>query len=157
MADLQGAVPIPGLVAAAFLVDDMDGVSLAVIEPGRSTGPLPRLPEADELEPEPAGIPGGGNFVSRGLSGPGLVAWVAEVLQEDLAETDVAWGQARPPCPHHPHPARPAVRDGDAWWICERLREPLYRIGQGEVPTRRRPSPTWKTETRRSRERKHEL
>ena len=74
MADLQGAVPIPGLVVAAFLVDGMDGVSLGVIEPGRLTGPLPRLPEAEEPQPEPAG-PGGGNFVPRGLSGPGLVAW----------------------------------------------------------------------------------
>lgn len=46
----------------------------------------------------------------RGLVGPGLVAWVAEILQEDLAETEVAWGQSRPPCPCHLHPARPVVR-----------------------------------------------
>lgn len=157
MTDLQGALPIPGLVAAVALVDGVNGVSLVVIEPSRSTGSLPRLPEADELEPEPAGVPGGGNFVPRGLSGPGLVARVAEILQEDLAETDVAWGQARPPCPHHPHPARPVVRNGEAWWICERVGEPLYRIGQGDVPTRLRAPPTWSPQSRRSRKRKHTM
>lgn len=68
----------------------------------------------------------------RGLVGPGLVAWVAEILQEDLAETEVAWGHARPPCPYHPHPARSVVRDGKAWWICERQNEPLYCIAQGD-------------------------
>ena len=140
MADLHGALPIAGLVAAVALVDGLNGVSLFVIEPAMSMGPLPRLAEAEELNPEPTGISGGGNFVPRGLAGPELVAWVAEILQEDLAETEVAWGQARPPCPDHPHPARPVVREGEAWWVCERLSDPLYRIGQGEVPTRQRRS-----------------
>ncbi|MGH2884505.1 MAG: hypothetical protein ACRDPA_17710 [Solirubrobacteraceae bacterium] len=156
MADLQGALPIAGIVAAVALVDGLNGVSLGVIEPRQLMGSLPRLPGVDELEPEPAGIPGGGNFVPRGLVGPGLVAWVAEILQEDLAETEVAWGQARPPCPYHPHPARPVVRDGEAWWICERLNEPLYRIAQGEVPTSQRPAPSWAPETRRARTRRQE-
>lgn len=136
MADLHGALPIAGLVAAVGLVDGLNGVSLFVIEPAMSMGPLPRLAEAEELNLEPTGIPGGGNFVPRGLAGPELVAWVAEILQEDLAESEVAWGQARPPCPYHLHAARPIVRDGEAWWVCERLDEPLYRIGQGKVPTR---------------------
>ena len=154
MADLQGALPIPGIVAAVALVDGLNGVSLGVIEPSQLAGPLPRLPEADELKPEPAGIPGAGNFVPRGLVGPGLVARVAEILQEDLAETEVAWGQARPPCPYHPHPARPTVSDGNPWWICERLNEPLYRIARGEVPTRQRPAPGWGPESRRARKRR---
>ena len=143
MADLHGALPIAGLVAAVALVDGLNGVSLFVIEPAMSMGPLPQLAEAEELDPEPTGTPGGGNFVPRGLAGPELVAWVAEILQEDLAETEVAWGQARPPCAYHPHPARPAVRDGEAWWVCERLDEPLYRIGQGKVSTRQLPPTTW--------------
>jgi hypothetical protein len=96
-------------------------------------------------------------FVPRGLAGPELLVWVAQILQEDLAETEVAWAQARPPCPHHPHPARAVVRDGEAWWICERNNEPLYRIGRGEIPTRLRPPPTWTPQTRRSRKRKHQL
>ena len=155
IADLQGALPIPDLAAAVATVDGVNGVSLMMIEPDRSIGPLPRIAEAEQLEAEPAGIPGSGNFVPRGLAGPELLVWVAEILQEDLAETRVGWGQARPPCPHHPHPARPAVRNGEAWWICERNDEPLYRIGGGEVPTRLRPPPTWTPQTRRSRKRKH--
>ena len=93
--------------------------------------------------------------MSRNASGPVLMAWVAEILQDDLAETNVAWGQARPPCPYHPHPARPLVRDGEAWWICKRIDEPLFRIGRGEVPKRARPASTWSPQTRRSRKRKH--
>ena len=153
MADLQAATPIRGLVPAASFEDGLNGVSLGVIEPSELSATLPRLPDAaDELDPEPAGSPGGGNFIPRGLTEPGLLARVAEILQEDLAETEIAWGQARPPCPYHPHPARPVVRDGEAWWICERLSEPLYRIGRGEVPTRRGPAPTWAaSESRRAR------
>lgn len=148
MADLQGALPIPGVVAAVAIDDTLNGVSVAVIEPSRLAGPLPTLPEADELKPEPVEDPGGGgNFVPRGLVGQELLAIVAEILQEDLAETEVAWGQARPPCPYHPHPARPVVRDGEAWWICERLNERLYRIGQGEVPMHQRSAPTWAPES----------
>jgi hypothetical protein len=143
MADLHGALPIAGLVAAVALVDGLNGVSLFVIDGAMSMGPLPRLAEAEDLNLEPTGIPGGGNFVPRGLAGPELVAWVAEILQEDLAETEVAWGQARPPCPYHPHPALPAGRDGEAWWVCERLDEPLYPIGQGKVPTRQLPPTSW--------------
>ncbi len=154
MADLQGALPIPGIVAAVALVDGLNGVSLGVIEPSQFAGPLPRLPGADELKPEPPAAPGGGNFVPRGLVGPGLVARVAEILQEDLAETEVAWGQARPPCPYHPHPARPVVRDGEAWWICERLNKPLYRIAQGEVPTHQRPAPSRAPKSHRARKRR---
>ena len=69
MADLQGALPIRGIVAAVALVDGLNGVNLSVIEPSQLTGPLPRLLGADELKPEPTGIPGAGNFVPRGLLG----------------------------------------------------------------------------------------
>ena len=86
MADLQGALPIPGIVAAVAVDDTLNGVSLAMIEPSRLAGLLPMLPEAEELKPEPGDNPGGGgNFVPRGLVGPGLLARVAEILQEDLA------------------------------------------------------------------------
>ena len=132
MVDLHGAVPVVGVAPAVALVDGLNGVSLMLLEGERATSPLPRLAEAEQLDPEPAGIPGGGNLVPRGLAGAELLAWVAEVLQQDLAETQVGWGQARPPCPHHPHPARPVVRDDQAWWICERLGEPLYQIGAGQ-------------------------
>lgn len=44
MADLQGAPPIPDIVAAVALVDGLNGVSLGLIEPSQLAGPLPRLP-----------------------------------------------------------------------------------------------------------------
>jgi len=143
MIDLHGAVPVVGITPAVALVDGLGGVSLQLLEDERATSALPRLAEAEQLEPEPAEDPGSGNFVPRGLAEAQLLARVAEILQEDLAETQVGWGQARPPCPHHPHPARPVVRDGQAWWICERLGEPLYRVGAGQVPTRLRATPSW--------------
>src|SRR5438270_5060 len=86
---------------------------------------------------------------------PLLQHHVAVILQEDLAETSVGWGQARPACPHHPHPARPVIRDGEAWWICERDDELLYHIGRGEVPTRSVSPPSWrKTRSRRAEKRR---
>lgn len=154
MVDLHGAMPVVGVTPAVVLVDGLNGVALMLLEGERATSPLPRLGEAEQLEPEPAEGAGGGNFVPRGLTGAELLARVAEILQEDLAETEVGWGQARPPCPHHPHPARPVVRDGQAWWICERLGEPLYHIGAGQVPTRPMPTPSWDPQTRRARKRR---
>ncbi len=95
---------------------------------------LPQL--ADELDPDTPTVYGGGNWVPRTLTGPALLALIADILQEDLAEDASAWGESRPPCPSHPHPARPRLIDGEAWWICERDDKQLYRIGQGKVPTR---------------------
>jgi len=56
---------------------------------------------------------------------------------------------------NHPHPARPVVLNGEAWWICERDQQALYRIGQGEMPTHLQTSPTWRKESRRARKRQH--
>jgi hypothetical protein len=153
--DLQGALPIVDLAIVASRIADLNGLRLGILESSRHKHALPRL--VDDLDPDKDTQYGGGNWVPRSLAGPGLLVLVAEILQEDLAETSQGWGQARPPCPHHPHSARPVVRDGEAWWICERLDELLYRIGQGEVPTRLRPPPTWSPQSRRSRKRKHTL
>lgn len=60
-----------------------------------------------------------------------LLVAIADVLQGELAERLVAWGEARPPCPWHAHPARPALIDGEAWWMCEARQEKLFRIGYG--------------------------
>jgi hypothetical protein len=97
----------------------------------------------DDLDPDEPTTYGGGNWVPRSLSGEALLVHVAELLQEAFAETADGWGQARPPCPYHPHPARPVLRGAEAWWVCASRDEPLYRIGQGQVPTQRRPEPTW--------------
>jgi hypothetical protein len=48
-----------------------------------------------------------------------LLVDLADELQEQFfPETRGAWGQARPECPGHPHPAHPEEIDGEAWWIC---------------------------------------
>jgi hypothetical protein len=164
LCDLQGAEPIAGIAVIATRSDGMNGLALGIVEPDMLTEPLPQLEDAiddDDLdlgEHRGSGgggwVPGGGHWVARTRSGPELLARVAEILQEDLAETEVGWGQARPPCPHHPHPARPAVRDGEAWWVCERDDELLYRIGQGEVPTDPVPPPTWSKRSRRAEKRR---
>jgi hypothetical protein len=152
MRDLQGAQPIAGVTIVATRID-INGLSLGIVD---GAGLEERPPQLDDdLDPDADTQYGGGNWVPRTLIGPELLALVAEILQEDLAETFQGWGQARPPCPHHPHPARPVVRDEEAWWICERLDEPLYRVGRGDVPTRLRPAPTWSPQSRRSRKRKH--
>jgi hypothetical protein len=153
--DLKGARPIVGLTAIATRIADMNGLSLGILESSSSERLLPQL--VDDLDPTQDTQYGGGNWVPRSLAGPELLVLVADILQEDLAETREGWGQARPPCPHHPHAARPVVRDGEAWWICERLDERLYRIGQGEVPKRPQRPPTWSPQSWRSRKRKHTL
>jgi hypothetical protein len=153
--DLQGAQAVPGLQIVATIMDNgINGLYLGLVEPTQTRTPLQQLP--DNLDPgEPTGY-GGGNWVPRSMSGPELLVHVAELLQEDLAETAVAWGQARPPCPRHPHPTRPVLRDCEAWWICQRDNEPLYRIGRGEVPTRLTSPTAWHpAESRRARKRRH--
>ena len=106
--DLQRGEPVPGLTLRANEEDGMDGPVLGLFEPDGS---------------------GGGRLVSRSLDPLDLLLCVAEILQDELMETSVAWGQSRPPCPHHPHPARPSVHDGEAWWECPHRSERLYHIG----------------------------
>jgi hypothetical protein len=151
--DLQGVQPVAGIAVVAGRTDGLNGLILELLDgaPALRT-PLQQLD--DDLDPDEPTEYGGGNWVPRSLTGPELLVRVADILQEDLAETAVAWGQARPPCPHHPHPARPAVRHGEAWWVCERDDELLYRIGQGEVPTRMAPAPSWTKQTRRAQKRR---
>jgi hypothetical protein len=151
--DLQGPEPIAGLQVIAYPIADLNGLTLAVLEPSRTTGELAQLP--DDLDPDQEPTTYGGNWVPRFLTGPELLVLVAEILQEDLAETAVAWGQARPPCPAHPHPAQPVMLRDDAWWSCRRDGTPLYRIGRGEVPKRMRAPTTWQQESRRARKRRH--
>jgi hypothetical protein len=62
---------------------------------------------------------------------PYLVMHVADQLQEQFfPETIAAWGQARPHCPGHTHPAQADLRDGAAWWVCPSSRRPLWRVGE---------------------------
>jgi hypothetical protein len=150
--DLQGARPIAGIAVIATPIDGLNGLSLRIVEAPMLEDPLPQLD--DNLDPDADTEYGGGNWVPRPLTGPGLLVLVADILQEALAETSAGWGQARPPCPNHPHPARPGVRDGEAWWVCARDDAPLYRIGQGEVPLRLPSPPSWPEQSDRARTRR---
>ncbi|MDA0171948.1 hypothetical protein OJ998_22800 [Solirubrobacter taibaiensis] len=146
--DLQGAQPIAGISVVAYRAVDLNGLHLAIVVGPEVSEPLPQL--EDDLDPGEPTEYGGGNWVPRTLTGPALLVLVADLLQEDLAETSAGWGQSRPPCPQHPHPARAVIRDGEAWWVCERDDELLYRIGKGEVPVRPGPPLSW-NKPRRSR------
>ena len=68
--------------------------------------------------------------------GPELVVDIADWLQEQFFfETRDAWGEARPACPGHTHPASAAVIDGQAWWTCPRDDRQISLIGRlGDWP-----------------------
>jgi hypothetical protein len=57
-----------------------------------------------------------------------LVA-IALYLQAQVFDTD-PWGEPRPVCPGHPHPADPTVIDGQAVWICPRNGRVVAAMGQ---------------------------
>jgi hypothetical protein len=113
LADIQGDEPIPGLRLLATEVYPEE-LLLSVFEPDGTGG-------------------GGGSTVRPTTDPLQMILTIAEILQDECAETSAGWGQARPACPYHPHPARPAARGGEAWWVCERRDERLYRIGTGDV------------------------
>jgi hypothetical protein len=132
-ADIQGENPIPGVRLLAKELDDPDVLLIGVFAPDGSGG-------------------GGGSAVTPATDPVQMLLTIADIVQGECAETAGGWGQARPACPYHPHPARPAERAGEAWWICERRDERLYRIGRGEVipaahtknaRKRRRHPPRW--------------
>jgi hypothetical protein len=59
-----------------------------------------------------------------------LVEWADQLQEQFFPETHGAWGEARPECPGHPHPAQAIERDGEAWWVCPINGCPIARIGQ---------------------------
>lgn len=75
---------------------------------------------------------GGSGFSAAGDVGEeSLVVEFADWLQEQfIAETTEAWGQARPVCPGHSHPAHPELIDGRAWWVCPADERPIAMIGK---------------------------
>jgi hypothetical protein len=94
--DLQGALPIRGLrIVATVMDDDSNCLSLAVVESSPTAEDLPQLPDdldpgpeqPDDLDPDTSLPFGGGNSVPRTMTGAVLLAHVAALLQEDLAET----------------------------------------------------------------------
>jgi len=60
-----------------------------------------------------------------------LIVRFADWLQEQVfPETTAAWGEARPECPGHPHPAAAVEIDGKAWWACPADDRPIRMIGR---------------------------
>ncbi len=77
---------------------------------------------------EPGGS--GSGFGWFGETGAELAVKIADYLQEQVfPESRQAWGEARPPCPGHGHPAAPALVDGEAWWLCPATGGALGRLG----------------------------
>jgi hypothetical protein len=69
-------------------------------------------------------------------AGDALLWRVADLLQEQVFDQlEQTWGEARPPCPGHQHPAIAELLGGEAWWVCPRTRVSIARIGQLGVMT----------------------
>ena len=60
-----------------------------------------------------------------------LVVDFADQLQDQFfPESAGAWGEARPACPGHRHPAQAETVDGEAVWVCPKDRRTIARVGQ---------------------------
>jgi hypothetical protein len=72
-----------------------------------------------------------GLWVPEGEDMEDLVVALADQLQEQVfPETRGAWGQARPACPGHAHPAAAELVDGRAVWVCPEDGRELGPIGR---------------------------
>jgi hypothetical protein len=58
-----------------------------------------------------------------------LTANIADHVEELFHEQRGAWGEPRPPCPGHPHPATAEARHGTAFWVCPSGGRTIGRIG----------------------------
>jgi hypothetical protein len=64
------------------------------------------------------------------LSFAEMAVQMADNLQEQfLWESGGAWGQPRPECPGHPHPAVSELIDGEPWWVCPAKGHGVARFG----------------------------
>jgi hypothetical protein len=66
-----------------------------------------------------------------GVRGAELRVDFADYLQDQFfPESRGAWGEARPQCPGHPHPAEAEEIEGEAWWTCPVEGRQIARIGE---------------------------
>jgi hypothetical protein len=87
---------------------------------------------ADTVWLSEAGEIGRSGFQVFGTRGPALLVAFADWLQEQFfAETRAAWGQPRPPCPGHSHPAEAALIADEAWWTCPVDQRQIAPLGRG--------------------------
>jgi hypothetical protein len=124
---VAGPLP-PDLVAlASDVVADLDGVE-----------PLGMTLEYEPID-EPAGagrvkVTVGGCRYGFGIFLPApeaeILLALADGIQEHLPECREAWGQARPECPGHAHPAAARVVANTAYWTCPTDARRLARVGE---------------------------
>ena len=90
--------------------------------------------EDDRLVVREAGEPDAtGLWIPPDAEPEELVVSLADQLQEQVfPESRGAWGQARPRCPGHDHPARAELVGDRAMWVCPASERPLRRIGRDE-------------------------
>jgi len=84
-------------------------------------------------EPGDPGVDGFVPWDEAADTSPAVVRVIefADWLQEQfLFESRSAWGQARPACPGHTHPASATEIDGEAWWACPYESRPIAPIGR---------------------------
>jgi hypothetical protein len=125
------------------LVPVPDWLMSEVLEPVLHDLQRPR-PVEIELGVEPRDEGGTVWFAERGCSGAAglglpdpsgpraemLVSWADWLQEQFFPETRGAWGEARPACPGHPHPASAVELDGEAWWVCPADGRRIGTIGQ---------------------------
>jgi hypothetical protein len=100
--DLQGNDPIT--ISLSYR-PDVGGVIVTVAECSYGFGIDPGAPSAE------------------------MLVALAEGIQEHLPECPAAWGEARPACPGHPHPAVAKLVGDSAYWVCPNDGHRLGLIG----------------------------
>jgi hypothetical protein len=80
-------------------------------------------PGGDQCEIEVPRVPEEGSETD-------VLLTIATELPFYIAELSQAWGQSRPICPGHLHPAAPTEHEGAAWWCCPRDGSFLAPIGR---------------------------
>ena len=58
------------------------------------------------------------NLLEGDNSAPAIIYRIFSEMQDFLADSEMAWGQARPQCPGHNHPRNLAYENGTMWWEC---------------------------------------
>jgi hypothetical protein len=109
LADLQGEKPIA--IDVTFTPDGGGGW-VVVHERDQQEGAGLEVPSPE---------------ASRGAE---IVRWADYLQEQFFPETSAAWGEARPPCPGHPHPASAEILDDEAWWVCPSDSSRIGRIGE---------------------------
>jgi hypothetical protein len=119
-----------------WLQGPLDAVLRDLQQPERVAFAIRWEPPEDDDEPgmlwfsETGDVSGFGISLFPMLDPEEQKAMLAEHLPDHLAETAGAWGQGRPACPGHAHPATADVLDGVAVWLCPRDGRMLARIGE---------------------------